>query len=316
MRAVKMKKETLAHGRVLDGLRIGIFGKGGSGKSTIAVLLATGLRERGYSVIVLDADSTNIGLSQALGTTYIPRPLLAYFGGMVFSGGLVTCPVDDPTPLPGSDLYLDDLPTSYRPQSPQGITLLEAGKIGALGPGAGCDGPVAKIARDLHLKHKTAEPVTLVDFKAGFEDVARGVITRLDWAIVVVDPTLAAVQMAVNMRDMVAQIRKGARPATQHLESAALVEIAERQYAQASIKGVLFLLNKIEDRGTEAFLQQRLAAEEITTAGSVHADHAITQAWLQGRQLESRQADGDIQMFIDTLETKAQETRLHAAQVN
>ena len=95
----------------LKGQRIGIFGKGGSGKSTVAVLLAKALREVGYEVCVLDADSTNIGLSNALGIESPPAPLLEYFGGMVFSGGAVTCPVDDPAPLADADIDIEDLPS-------------------------------------------------------------------------------------------------------------------------------------------------------------------------------------------------------------
>jgi hypothetical protein len=86
----------------LQGCRLGIFGKGGSGKSTLAVLLARALNARGYEACILDADSTNVGLHQALGVPWPPRPLIEHFGGMVFSGGNVTCPVDDPTPLPGA----------------------------------------------------------------------------------------------------------------------------------------------------------------------------------------------------------------------
>ena len=51
-----------------------------------------------------------------------------------------------------------------------------------------------------------AEPVTLVDFKAGFEDSARGVLTGLDWAVVVVDPTTASLHMAVHLKRMVRKI--------------------------------------------------------------------------------------------------------------
>jgi MinD-like ATPase involved in chromosome partitioning or flagellar assembly len=55
-------RSSASRGRPLSGLRIGVFGKGGAGKSTVAVLLARALRARGYSVLVLDADSTNVGL--------------------------------------------------------------------------------------------------------------------------------------------------------------------------------------------------------------------------------------------------------------
>jgi len=85
--------------QALNGKRIGIFGKGGSGKSSVTVLLAKALKKSGYDVSVLDADSTNVGLAQALGIEQPPAPLLDYFGG-----GAVTYPMDDPMPLIRVDL--------------------------------------------------------------------------------------------------------------------------------------------------------------------------------------------------------------------
>ena len=207
-------------GKCSVGKRIGLFGKGGSGKSTVTVLLAKALKKSGYEVCVLDADSTNIGLAQALGIEHAPAPLLDYFGGMVFSGGAVTCPVDDPTPLAGADITIEELPSYYYGRSPEGIRFFVAGKMGDKGPGAGCDGPIAKIARDFSPHFDGQQPVTLVDFKAGFEDSARGNIVSLDWIIVVVDPTTAAVQMAINMKEMVDQLKAGGQPATAHLSRA------------------------------------------------------------------------------------------------
>jgi len=162
--------------RALNGKRVGVFGKGGAGKSTVVVLLAQALRGRGYGVCVLDADSTNVGLHRALGLDRSPVPLMEYFGGTVFSGGAVSCPVDDPASLPGAEIWLDRLPDKYCVQSPEGISLLTAGKIGGQGPGAGCDGPVSKIARDLRVRVNGRPLVTLIDFKAGLEDSARGVL--------------------------------------------------------------------------------------------------------------------------------------------
>jgi CO dehydrogenase maturation factor len=233
------------HNRTLAGKRIGVFGKGGAGKSTVTVLLARALRERGYAVCVLDADSTNIGLSQALGLDRSPVPLMDYFGGMIFSGGSVTCPVDDPTPLSGAEIALDDLPSQYHGQNREGITLLAAGKIADQGPGAGCDGPVAKVARDLKLRVRGEQPVTLVDFKAGFEDSARGVVTGLDWGIVIVDPTTTSIEMALHMKRMVNLIKAGALPATKHLDNPELVAWANKIFTSAAIKDVVFVLNRI-----------------------------------------------------------------------
>lgn len=296
------KTETNPEKLTLAGKRIGVFGKGGSGKSTVVVLLAGGLRECGYEVCLLDADSTNLGIPQVLGINQPPASLMEYFGGTVFSGGLVTCPVDDPTRLPNSEIYLDDLPSKYHCQSPQGINLLVAGKIGDQGPGAGCDGPVSKIARDLSVIERGKAPVTLVDFKAGFEDTARGVITGLDWAIVIVDPTIAAVELAENMRDTVDQIKNGKLPATRHIEDPAVVEIANQIFTQASIKGTLFVLNKIPDKETQYYLETRLAERGIHPNGVIHVHPSISLSWLKGRPLHIPEARDEVLQIIKELE--------------
>jgi CO dehydrogenase nickel-insertion accessory protein CooC1 len=285
----------------LSGARIGIFGKGGSGKSTIAVLLARALQDRGYKVFILDADSTNIGLAEALGFEKSPVPLMEYFGGMVFSGGAVTCPVDDPTPLARADIDLDELPDRYFVQE-DGITLLIAGKIGDQGPGAGCDGPVSKIARDLQIHNREEQTVMLIDFKAGFEDSARGAITSLDWAFVVVDPTLAAIEMACDMQNMVTRMKALELPATMHLESTELVAIANRLFTQAKIKGVLFVLNKIHDPEMEIYLRKELLLRDIEPLGTVFEDSSVSIAWLKGYPLDMMRTKREVQKIAMALE--------------
>jgi CO dehydrogenase nickel-insertion accessory protein CooC1 len=287
---------------VLAGKRVGVFGKGGAGKSTAIVLLARILRERGYGVCVLDADSTNLGLPQALGIEQPPAPLMDYFGGMIFSGGLVTCPVDDPMPLPESEISLEELPSKYSAENEAGITLLTAGKIGEHGAGAGCDGPVSKIARDLKIKRDGEAPVTLVDFKAGFEDTARGVITSLDWAIVLVDPTIAAVEMAVSMRDTIDQIKNGRLPATHHLENPVLVAMANLMFTKARINGALYVMNKIRDKETARYLEAKLKERDIEPVGIIREDPAISVAWLKGKPLASAKARADVQRVVEELE--------------
>ncbi len=289
----------------LPGTRIGVFGKGGSGKSTITALLAQKLSREGYPVCVLDADSTNVGLPQALGMEQPWKTLLDYYGGMVFSGGSVTCPVDDPTPLENAEISLDDLPPQYYTQNNLGLTLLIAGKIGDLGPGAGCDGPVAKIARDLIVHRENAEPVTLVDFKAGFEDSARGVVTGLDWALMVVDPTSASLQMAVNMRDMVERTKEDELPATAHLEKAGMVALANKIFREAKIQDIFFVLNRIPDPEVESYLEDKLAENGIHPIGVIHDDPSIPIAWLKGEPIATEKTLEDVGPILDTLEEAA-----------
>ncbi len=293
--------EMAKKGLSLTGNRIGVFGKGGSGKSTAVVLLTRALQDQGYLVCVLDADSTNIGLSQALGFDHSPVSLIDYYGGTVFGGGLVTCPVDDPRPLPGAEILLNRLPGEYFVQNEEGTVFLTAGKIGDQGPGAGCDGPISKIARDLRLVGGGQRSLTLVDFKAGFEDSARGVITGLDWAIVIVDPTSAAIRMAANMREMVAQMKAGKLPATAHLRRPERIEIAHRIFREARIKGVLFVLNKVEDQETERYLREKLEEEGIKPIGVIHTDPSISMSWLKAMPLDVTRTRKDVEGIVANL---------------
>jgi len=293
--------------KVLRGTRIGIVGKGGSGKSTFTVLMARELRTRGYDVCILDADSTNVGLHEALDIEKPPTSMIDYYGGMVFSGGRVTCPVDDPTPLPDAELRLTDLDSDFYAINPQGIVLLTAGKIGDLGPGAGCDGPINKIARDLRVEADDSSSVTLVDFKAGFEDSARGAVTSLDWIVVIVDPTKAAIRMAIHMKQMVEQIKAGIPPATKHLENPELVAFAEKIFGESKIEDVLVVLNKIKDENMERYLREELSKADIEPIGALQEDPAITLNWLEGSQLEGLGVHGNMQDIIGTLEEFARE---------
>jgi CO dehydrogenase maturation factor len=286
----------------LNGKRIGLFGKGGAGKSTVTVLLARAMCERGYSVCVLDADSTNIGLFQIFDIARSPKPLMEYFGGMVFSGGVVTCPVDDPMPLAGAEIELETLHPEYYAKSPDGVILLIAGKIGDQGPGAGCDGPVAKIARDLRFHIQSELPVTLVDFKAGFEDTARGVLTGLDWAIVVVDPTATSMEMAANMKHMLEQIQADVLPATAHLKSPELIAWANKIFTEACIEDIWFVLNRVQGAEEEEYLRLGLSEKGIEPIGVIHQHPSISRSWLKGTPIEAGEAMLEVQKILDKLE--------------
>ncbi|MBN2116442.1 MAG: P-loop NTPase [Anaerolineales bacterium] len=290
------------------GKRIGMFGKGGAGKSTLIALLARALRERGYPVCVLDADSTNLGLFRILGVSQPPKPLMEYFGGMVFSGGAVTCPVDDPMPLAAAEIDLEVLQPEYYARSPNGIILFIAGKIGDQGPGAGCDGPVAKVARDFRVYIHGEAPVTLVDFKAGFEDTARGALTSLDAAIVVVDPTIASIELAASMKQMVEQIKADVLPATAHLENPDLVAWANKIFVEASIDQLWFVLNRVQNAEEEEYLRQRLKEKGIEPIGVIRQMPSISYAWLKGTPIEANDALMEVQNILGRLENAEQST--------
>jgi CO dehydrogenase maturation factor len=289
-------------GLPLTGMRLGVVGKGGSGKSTVTILVSRALRRRGYEVCLLDADSTNVGTHLALGVTNAPRSLLDYFGGMIFTGGFVSCPVDDPRPLPNANLDLSTLPTDYLARSPCGIHLLTAGKIGEFGPGAGCDGPIAKIARDLRLVGGV-HPVTVIDFKAGFEDTARGAFTGLDWLLVVVDPSTAAIQMAIHMQNLLQKVSQGVPPATAHLDDPDLIALATMLFRTSKVRGLLGVLNRVRDSEEETLLRAALDGKGIQLVACLEENSQVRKAWLRGQPLPKGYAQKELDQVIATVET-------------
>ncbi len=285
----------------LSGKKIGLVGKGGAGKSTIVVLLAEALGQAGYPVCVLDADSTNMGLHRAFGIEQAPRPLLDFFGGMVFSGGAVTCPVDDPTPLEHATIRLNDLPGEYWVQADRGVILLAAGKLATQGVGAGCDGPIAKIARDIRVELDGRQPVTLVDFKAGFEDSARGVVVGLDRLIGVIDPTVTSLNLAADLKAMVDQFKSGRLPATRHLENPELVELANCMFRETPMTGVDFVLNRVPDEDTAYIMRRALVDHGIEPIAVIRDDPDVARSWLKGTRVNGFGARRDIKNMAESL---------------
>lgn len=61
-------------------MKIPVCGKGGSGKSTIAALLAKSMAEKGFNVLVIGSDESNYGLHRQLGME-LPEDFMNFFGG-------------------------------------------------------------------------------------------------------------------------------------------------------------------------------------------------------------------------------------------
>ena len=182
---------------VLNGKRILICGKGGSGKSTIVTLLANALSNENGEVVVIDGDASNPGgLARLLfGLKGSIKPLIEFFGGRE----KVECPIDDPSiltrlnddiPITKRRINLAEVPNEYYVQK-NGITLFQVGKINQ--PFEGCDGPMSKVTRDFVVGGNV---ITLIDVEAGIEHYGRGIEKNVDMVIVVVDPTFESFLIA------------------------------------------------------------------------------------------------------------------------
>lgn len=244
----------------------------------------------------------NVGMHQALGIDRPPKAMVEYFGGMVFLGGRVPCPVENPAILDGSTVKLESLSEQYCRRNEEGVAVLMAGKLADYGIAAGCDGPMTKVARDLTVTSESEPPVMLVDCKAGYEDSARGVVVGLDWALVVVDPTTAGLQMAYSMQHLVEQMKQGALPATRHMRKAERIELANNLFRQAKLKGVLAVLNKVRDDASQQYMESRLAERGVKPIGVLHDDPAVASAWMTGSKVKPTVAAREAEQLVEAIE--------------
>jgi CO dehydrogenase maturation factor len=173
-------------------LRVGVVGKGGVGKTTVAGLLAGAWAGQGRTVVAIDTDSNpNLGLSLGLSledTEAVPElPRSAVVGG-------------------GGGLSEADLVERYGRPTPAGPTLLSAIKVAQAGAGCTCGGHAT--VRSLLADALADVDVTLVDMEAGLEHLSRsgGTLAHADLLLVVCEPTRKSVVTAARTAALAAEL--------------------------------------------------------------------------------------------------------------
>ena len=108
--------------------------------------------------------------------------------------------------------------------------------------------------------------------------------------------------MAIHMKEMVEKLKAGQLPATSHLESPEFVEIAQKIFREAEVKGVLIILNRIRDDEMESYLRERLSDGGIEPVGVIHEDPALTISCLKGTPLKGVKLMSEAESIIRGLE--------------
>ncbi|HXH58900.1 AAA family ATPase [Iamia sp.] len=161
-------------------MKIAVVGKGGSGKTTTAAVVARGLARRGVTVVALDCDTNpNLGLSLGVGAEETER--LVAMRQRLDEG--------DGEHAPG----WDDLLERFGSDGPDGVRFAVVSQIENPEPGCPCCG----LSPEQMLGHVELGGATVVaDLEAGI-----GTLTRLDddsveLALVVVEPTPKSTEVA------------------------------------------------------------------------------------------------------------------------
>ena len=253
--------------------KVAICGKGGSGKSAVAALLAHGVRDRGYRVLVVDSDESNLGLYRVLGFHHRPQPLLELVGGKknVF-------PMFSQQSAPRENLLTQkafrvvDLPDNYVVER-DGIRLVCIGKI--LQSLEGCACPMGVLNREF-LKRLALQKgeMAIVDMEAGIEHFGRGVETSIDSVLIVTEPSLDSLELAEKIRSLA---------------------------AEAGVERVWTILNKIGSEEIASRLRKELEESGISVIGSIGYEPEIFQSGLEGRSIDRDKLEADMTTILDQL---------------
>ncbi len=230
------------------GLRIAVAGKGGSGKTTVSVLLAKALADTGARVLLVDLDS-DPNLAGALGLPPASplvrrKDLVAERTG---SGG-----------EPGGMFILNprvaDLIGTQAVRCTDRIALLSVGAIENAGEGCYC--PQTAFVRSLvHSLVLEKEESVILDLEAGLEAFGRAAVEGLDLLLVVVEPGMRSLETAGRILRMVPGL---------------------------GIRNARIVANKVREGNSDSFsrrLKEEGLAADVTLAYSEE---------LSGRDLEGR----------------------------
>lgn len=232
-------------------MKVMICGKGGSGKSTVTVLLARALRQQGKTVLVVDADESNLCLHRLLGAP-LPEVVMEAMGGRSRAKQQLQPTYSAAEALLAESLTIDSLPASCLAEV-DGIKLLVVGKIRTYGEGCAClVGSISKTI--LSRLHETDDQVVLLDAEAGLEHFGRRIDALCDLVLAVIDPSYESIAMAGRIT---------------HLAAEAGLE-------------TFYVLNKVEPALREA-MSATLEMQRIVA--TVPRSEAIFTASLHGRKL-------------------------------
>jgi len=253
--------------------KISVCGKGGSGKSSIVTLLANGVRERGYRVLVVDSDESNPGLYRMLGLKGRPTPLLELVGGKknvfpTFSEGTQ----HSQNVLTQEEIPVADIPDQYIAERDK-IRLVCIGKI--LQSLEGCACPMGALSREF-LKRLSLEEdeMAIVDMEAGIEHFGRGVETSIDSVLIVVEPSFDSLELAEKIHTLATELR---------------------------MDNIWAILNKVMSEDIALTLTEELERRDVSVIGLIGYDPEIFQSGLEGRPLQGGKAERSMGRILDQL---------------
>jgi CO dehydrogenase maturation factor len=239
-------------------MRIGVAGKGGSGKTTIAATMARHLAREGHTVNALDGDP-NPNLAVAVGVPPDEADLLR------------RVPIEELEEQTNGDSTtmrfkrpFDEIVETYGTVGPDGVRVLTM--TGLLGAGKGCICGQHSTVRGVvaSLGEERPDDLTILDTEASLEHLSRGTVRHVESLLVVVEPYYRAME---TMRRTVPLAR------------------------ELGIPHVAAIANKVRSAEDEAAIREYCEQLSIDLVATVPFDDAVVAADRQRHALIDHDAD-------------------------
>ncbi len=259
-------------------MKLAVCGKGGSGKSTVAALLAKEFQRRSNQIIVIDSDESNSGLHWMLGIEKLPLPLMELVGGkrkiqdkmtvgFSIEGGEEALSI-----WKAGTISVADIPSAHVAGN-DACRLVVTGKIDRTFEGCAC--PMGVVTREFLKKLKVDyNQIAIVDMEAGVEHFGRGIETSLDAVFVVVEPSLESLSLAQKIKELT-------------------------HWAGAHFAGAV--INKVMTESTLARISDELKNREIRSLGCLRYNNTILNDGLFGRPVDLDEKSDEVVLIADNI---------------
>ncbi len=169
-------------------MKIAVVGKGGSGKTTSASILARALGRQGHAVVALDCDTNpNLGISLGIGEDATER--LLSLRDQVDDGEAAHAPT------------WDEMVDRFGVDAPDGVRLAVVN--GLQNPEPGC--PCCGLSPEQLLTSVVTGGTVIADLEAGIGTLTRLEDAVIDVVVVVVEPTPRSLEVGVRALDLARQ---------------------------------------------------------------------------------------------------------------
>lgn len=251
-------------------MKIAVSGKGGTGKTTLAGVMARILSDKGVKVVAIDADpdanlASVIGIDEARMKDVTP---LARMKELIEER--TGAKKDSYGTFFTLNPRVDDIPEKFSIQK-NNIKLIVLGTIPQ--GGGGCFCPENALLRSL-LSHVLIErdEYIIVDMEAGLEHMGRGTTAYMDAMIVVVEPGQRSFQTAYQVRRLAGDI---------------------------GIARVYIVGNKVRDESDRAMIQEHL--QDFPILGYMSYNEKVMEADKKG--VSPYDIDSLVRQEVDTILT-------------